>query len=219
MYHYKLVIHSLGVNASAKAIDAKKMKFWSEKSPRELTEYLFSGDDEFEDFKVPKYAKFSGTYAEDEPILGVEFSDEPVEGMELSDGIYGPLREKISHIELSRFHNSQETKIAPPDGFEIPNLQTSEGDEDISVGFGVAEHSLVIIVLESGEWHYEWESKNPDLGFDDIFCIASNNAFGEDIDSMIDDVICAIVVEGEQVEMGDDTETESKGMIAMLASD
>lgn len=219
MYHYKLVIHGLGINCSAKAIDAEKMKFWSEKSLGELTEYLCSGDDDFENFKVPTYAKFSGTYAEDEPILGVRFLNEPADGIELRDGIYGPLREKISHIELWRFHNNEETKIDTPEGFEIPNLQASEDEEDICVSLDVAEHNLVIVELEGGEWQYEWESEKSDLGFNDIFCISSNNSFGGDVDALIDDVICAIIVDGEPVEMGDDGETETKAMIALLASD
>ena len=219
MYQYKLVIHGLGISCSAKEIDAQKMRYWSEKSSRKLTEYLCSGDDDFEDFEVPVYAKFSGTYAEDEPVLGARFSESSFDSVQLKDGIYGPLLEKISNIELWRFHNNEETKIAAPEGFEVPNLQNSEDEENIYVSLGIAEHNLVIVELEDGEWHYEWESGRSDLGFNDIFCISSNNSFGGDVDGLIDDVICAIIVDGERVEMGDDGETETKAMIALLASD
>ena len=218
MYKYRLAIHGLGINCSAKAINAKKMKFWSEKSTRELTEYLCDGDDEFEEFKVPNYAKFSGTYAEDEPNMGVELSCKSGIEIMLGDAIYGPLREKISKIELFRIHDDKEEKIVFPEMFEIPNLHNEEDEEDIYVSLGISQNNLVIIELEDGEWHYEWKSESPEIDFKDIFCISSNNAFGSDVDELIDDIIYAIFAGGVQSQMADGTETETKGMIAMLAS-
>lgn len=102
--------------------------------------------------------------------------------------------------------------------FEIPNLYNEEDEEDIYVSLVISQNNLVIIELEDGEWHYEWESESPEIDFKDIFCISSNNAFGSDVDELIDDIIYAIFAGGVQSQMADGTETETKGMIAMLAS-
>jgi hypothetical protein len=219
MPRYQLKVYGTGLLINARKISSEQANFWSQKNTTDLTDYVFNGDNSFDNFLVPKNAKFTGIYAEDEENLKVGWSHEcPVSNNEINQ-IYGPKIDVISRVELLDTKTSGKiiwAKDNPQfDDYLVPN---DPDQESINVYLDIADNNLLMFESEKGCWIYECESDKEIESIDHIKVITSNSSFGGDIDSIVDNV-CVAFVAFDKLFTLFDSETENKGAFATIYID
>jgi len=218
MSKFQLKITGIGLLVTGKSISSQQSNFWSNKSYSELSQYLNDGDDEFDEFPVPKNAKFSGILAEDETDLKIDSSDEFLkENLNLVQ-IYGPKLDQIKNIELWNVDDHPKL-IWSKDQPQILTLPSSENDdEDICVYLKVADHNLLYLESEKGFWTFEFESSEGISENDPISAITTNCSFTENIDEILDGVCVAFVIRDCLARLVD-ADTENLGTLALIYDD
>jgi len=193
MAKYQIRVYGTGFLVHAKQISATKAKFWNSKKYSDLTTYLLQGDEEFEEYVVPKNAKLTGLYAENEKNLEVNWSDDNDFSHVKFQQIYGPNINAIERIELYNLDGN--TLIFSKAKPKIKNrLLTDDPDSDeLNIYLEISENNLLIFETEKGYWLYESEFDEKIKSLSDLELITTNCSFGDDIDPILDGICMAFV--------------------------
>jgi hypothetical protein len=217
---YKLKVFGTGLLITAKKISAQKSKFWQKKGSHELLSYLHQGNDDFENFEVPKGAQMQGILAEEEIDLTLNWSHECKFSSYKFKQVYGPKLNKIDRIEFVDTANKNKIvwSINHPE-FESLTIP-DEIDESVTVYFEVDNHNLIILESEKGCWTYEcnYEIKKPLKSTVNLKTVLTNCSFGEELDSIMDNV-CVGFVLNDNLFVLSDAETDTLGNYATICDD
>ena len=128
MPKYQIQVHGTGLLVTAKKISFEQAQFWKELRYNDLTNYLYQGDEGFDDFPIPESAKFSGGFAEEEIDLQIEWNHSCLFSDVKFEQIYGPKVNLIDRIDLIRIDNKNEITWE-----KMVDSMTSLMDENIPI--------------------------------------------------------------------------------------
>jgi hypothetical protein len=209
MSKYQIRLYGTGLLVNAKEITSKKSSFWKTRKTTELTHYLFQGDSDFNDFKIPNYAKFEGVLAEDETDLNVQWSHDTSFSKTKIVSIYGPKIDAINRIECVDLSNNNIIWAE-----DSPKLESyvlpDDPDEEITAFLEISKNNLLIFESEKGCWIFEceYDFKSKIVNLDQLKVVLTNCSFGDDIDPIIDSVCIGLVASNMLFILTDaDTET------------
>jgi hypothetical protein len=215
MPKYQIQVHGTGLLVTAKKISFEQAQFWKELRYNDLTNYLYQGDEGFDDFPIPESAKFSGGFAEEEIDLQIEWNHSCLFSDVKFEQIYGPKVNLIDRIDLIRIDNKNEIifSIENPilKNFHLPNSP----DDEVNVFLVEAENNLLFFESEKGQWTYEADVQHELKNIEDFKIVATHCSFNEEIDSIVDDVCTAIVASGH-IFMLVDSDTDTLGSMPMI---
>lgn len=217
MSTYQIRIYGTGLLVTAKKISFEQAQFWRDLNYSDLANYLYQGDEGFDDFHIPNSSKFSGYFAEEEMDLDIEWSHQTLFSDAKIDQIYGPKINKIDRIEIIK--DDDKKTIFTFDNpvlekFHLPNSP----DEEVNVFLVESENNLLFFESEKGLWTYEADLEYDFKNIQDFKIIASQSSFNAEIDSIVDDVCVALIVSDTIFRLVD-SDTETLGSLPMIYSD
>ena len=215
MPKYQIQVYGTGLLVTAKKISFEQAQFWKERGYSELTNYLYQGDQGFDDFHIPVPARFTGNFAEEEIDLHVLWNHSCLFSDIKIEQIYGPKVNKIDRIDLISVDNKNEIIFS----LENPALEKfhlpSSPEDEVNVFLVTAENNLLFFESEKGQWTYEADVEYELKNIQDFKMVVTNCSFNAEIDSIIDDV-CAAIVAFDQIFVLVDSETETLGSLPMI---
>jgi hypothetical protein len=214
---YQIKVYGTGLLVTAKKISFEQAQFWRELKYSDLANYLYQGDEDFDDFHIPNSSKFSGCFAEEEMDLEIKWNHHTLFSDVKIDQIYGPKINKIDRIDILKIDDNKNlfTLDNPVlEKFHIPNSP----DEEVNVFLVESENNLLFLESEKGLWTYEADLKYEIKDIQDLKIIASQSSFNAEIDSIVDDVCVALIVSDTIFRLVD-SDTETLGSLPMIYSD
>ena len=215
MPKYQIQVHGTGLLVTAKKISFEQAQFWKEQRYSDLANYLYQGDDDFDEFDIPESAKFLGSFAEEEIDLKIEWNHSCLFSDVKIEQIYGPKVNKIDRIDLIRVDKNNEIifSLENPilENFHLPKSP----DDEVNVFLAEAENNLLFFESEKGQWTYEADVQHELKDIQDLKIVATHCSFNAEIDSIVDD-ICTAIVTSENIFILVDSDTDTLGSLPMI---